>query len=331
MIRVEGLTKDYGTRRAIDNLHFDASKGEILGFLGPNGAGKTTTMRILTGYMPPTSGKAQIAGYDLMEQSLEVRKRIGYVPETVPLYPDMSVFEYLKFMADLRRVPDAEDRIEDVLEMLHLEDRADGYIANLSKGMRQRVGLAQAVLHEPEVLILDEPTIGLDPVQIIEVRNLIRELGRQHTVLLSTHILSEAQQVCNRVLIINKGRIVAEDTPERLQSRLTGAQRIALRIRGDSDGLSGVIGAVQGVSRLYARGDGELEFETTPGQDPRPEVARALVNAGFDLLEMKPIGMSLEDIFLQLTRDEPAPPQTSDDGLQDYDEDFDDDEDADRE
>ncbi len=325
MIRVEGLTKDYGARRAIDNLHFDASKGEILGFLGPNGAGKTTTMRILTGYMPPTSGKATIAGFDLMEQSLEVRKRIGYVPETVPLYPDMSVFEYLKFMADLRRVPNAEARIDEVLEMLHLEDRADGYIANLSKGMRQRVGLAQAVLHEPEVLILDEPTIGLDPVQIIEVRNLIRELGRTRTVLLSTHILSEAQQVCNRVLIINKGRIVAEDTPERLQSRLTGAQRVSLRVRGDTDGLGSLIGSVQGVARLVEHGDGEVEFETLPSQDPRPDVARALIGAGYDLLEMKPVGLSLEEIFLQLTRDEPEPPQTSDEGLLEYQEDFDED------
>ena len=327
MIRVEGLTKDYGTRRAIDNLHFDATKGEILGFLGPNGAGKTTTMRILTGFMPPTSGKAQVAGYDLMEQSLEVRKRIGYVPETVPLYPDMSVYEYLKFFADLRRVPDADDRIEEVLEMLHLEDRADGYIANLSKGMRQRVGLAQAVLHEPEVLILDEPTIGLDPVQIIEVRNLIRELGRTRTVLLSTHILSEAQQVCNRVLIINKGRIVAEDTPERLQSRLTGSQRVMLRVGGDPDGLAGILSAVHGVASLADRGDGALEFETVPGQDPRPEVARALVSAGFDLLEMKAIGLSLEDIFLQLTRDEPEPPQTSDENFFESGKEFEEDED----
>jgi ABC-2 type transport system ATP-binding protein len=317
MIRVEGLTKDYGSRRAIDNIYFDAGKGEILGFLGPNGAGKTTTMRILSGYMPPTAGKAEIAGFDIIEQSLEVRKRVGYMPETVPLYPDMTIFDYLKFMADLRRVPNAEERIDEVLEMLNLDDRADGYIGNLSKGMRQRVGLAQAVLHEPEVLILDEPTIGLDPVQIIEVRNLIRELGRKHTVLLSTHILSEAQQVCNRVMIINKGRIVAEDTPERLQSRLTGSQRVALKIRGDSDGLDRIISGLPGVNSLSEKGDGLFEFETSPGMDSRPEVARALVNAGFDLLEMKPVGLSLEEIFLQLTRDEPTPPETSEQGLLD--------------
>lgn len=315
MIRVEGLTKDYGARRAIDNLYFDAGKGEILGFLGPNGAGKTTTMRILTGYMPPTSGKAEIAGFDIIEKSLEVRKRVGYVPETVPLYPDMTVFDYLKFMADLRRVSNAEDRIDDVLDMLNMGDRAEGYIGNLSKGMRQRVGLAQAILHEPEVLILDEPTIGLDPAQIIEVRNLIRELGRIHTVLLSTHILSEAQQVCNRVMIINKGRIVAEDTPERLQSRLTGSQRVAVKVRGDSDGLDEIVGPLPGISRSSVKGEGELEFETLPGQDPRPDVARALVNAGFDLLEMKPVGLSLEEIFLQLTRDEPVPPEASEQGL----------------
>lgn len=315
MIRVEGLTKDYGARRAIDNLYFDAGKGEILGFLGPNGAGKTTTMRILTGYMPPTSGKAEIAGFDIIEKSLEVRKRVGYVPETVPLYPDMTVFDYLKFMADLRRVSNAEDRIDDVLDMLNMGDRAEGYIGNLSKGMRQRVGLAQAILHEPEVLILDEPTIGLDPAQIIEVRNLIRELGRIHTVLLSTHILSEAQQVCNRVMIINKGRIVAEDTPERLQSRLTGSQRVAVKVRGDSDGLDEIVGPLPGISRSSVKNEGELEFETLPGQDPRPDVARALVNAGFDLLEMKPVGLSLEEIFLQLTRDEPVPPEASEQGL----------------
>lgn len=312
MIRVEGLTKDYGARRAIDNLTFHAGQGEIVGFLGPNGAGKTTTMRILTGYMPPTSGKAEVAGFDVVDQSLEVRRRVGYMPETVPLYPDMTVFDYLKFMADLRHLPEAEERADNVLEKVHLEDRAESYISNLSKGMRQRVGLAQALIHDPDVLILDEPTIGLDPAQIIEVRNLIRELGRQHTIMLSTHILSEAQQVCNRVLIINKGRIVAEDTPERLQSRLTGAQRIIVHVAGDSDGLDIVIGQIPGVARVVPSMNGAVEFETVPGQDARPEVARALVSGGYDLLEMRPVGMSLEEIFLQLTRDEPRMPETDD-------------------
>ena len=188
-------------------------------------------MRILTGYMPPTSGKAQVAGFDVVDQSLEVRKRVGYMPETIPLYPDMTVIDYLKFMADLRRVKNAEDRAIELLEKLHMEERAESYISNLSKGMRQRIGLAQALVHDPEVLILDEPTIGLDPAQIIEVRNLIRELGKERTILLSTHILSEAQQLCDRVLIINKGHIVTEDTPERLQSRLIGAQRVVLQCR----------------------------------------------------------------------------------------------------
>lgn len=315
MIRVEGLTKDYGPRRAIDELTFDAQQGEILGFLGPNGAGKTTTMRILTGYMPPTSGKAQVAGFDVVDQSLEVRKRVGYMPETVPLYPDMTVIDYLKFMAELRRVKNAEDRAIELLEKLHMEDRAESYIANLSKGMRQRIGLAQALIHDPEVLILDEPTIGLDPAQIIEVRNLIRDLGKERTILLSTHILSEAQQMCNRVLIINKGHIVTEDTPERLQSRLIGAQRVMLQFGGDTDGIEQVVSQVPGVAGLTSKEDGRLEFETAPGNDPRSQVARAVVNAGYDLLEMRPIGMSLEEIFLQLTRDEPTPPETTEQGL----------------
>jgi ABC-2 type transport system ATP-binding protein len=317
MIRVEGLTKDYGLRRAIEDLTFDAQKGEILGFLGPNGAGKTTTMRILTGYMPPTSGTAQVAGFDVVDQSLEVRRRVGYMPETVPLYPDMTVFDYLKFMADLRQVADAEDRVDELLERLGLLDRAESYIANLSKGMRQRVGLAQALVHGPEVLILDEPTIGLDPVQIIEVRNLIKELGKDHTILLSTHILSEAQQVCNRVMIINRGRIVAEDTPERLQDRLTGSRRVSVQVGGDGDGLASVVAAVPGVARLMEKEDGRLEFETVPGMDPRAEVARAVIQAGYDLLEMRPYGVSLEEIFLELTRDEPTPPQPAEEELLD--------------
>jgi ABC-2 type transport system ATP-binding protein len=308
MIQVEGLTKVFGFRMAIDNLNFHAEKGEILGFLGPNGAGKTTTMRILCGYMPPTSGRASVAGFDVVDESLEVRRRVGYLPETVPLYPDMTVFEYLKFMADLRHLPESEDRVDDVLEIVHMAARADGYISNLSKGMRQRIGLAQALLHEPEVLILDEPTIGLDPAQIRDVRSLIQEIGRERTVLLSTHILSEAQQVCDRVLIINNGCIVAEDSPERLKGRLTGAQRFALQVRGDSDGLEGVVGQVTGVTKFARVGkDDGFEFETAPGQDVRPEVARAVVNAGYDLMELRPIGVSLEDIFLELTRDEPEP------------------------
>jgi ABC-2 type transport system ATP-binding protein len=312
MIEVEGLTKDYGPRRAINNLTFKANTGEILGFLGPNGAGKTTTMRILTGYMPPTMGVARVAGFDVVEQSLEVRKRVGYLPETVPLYPDLTVFDYLKYMADLRHIKNAEDRVDDVLEIVHMEERANGYISNLSKGMRQRIGLAQALLHEPEVLILDEPTIGLDPAQIREVRNLIHEIGRQRTVLLSTHILSEAQQICDRVLIISKGEIVVEDTPERLQAGLTGVQRIAVKVMGDSDGLENTILKISGVGKVSSKGEGFVEVEGSPGKDIRPSIARSLVEAGFDLLELKSVDLSLEDIFIQLTRDEPELPETDD-------------------
>lgn len=304
MIRVQDLTKDYGPRRAVSNLNFEAKQGEIVGFLGPNGAGKTTTMRILTGYMPPTEGTAQVAGYDVIEESLEVRKRVGYLPETVPLYSDMTAFEYLKFMADLRQLPDAADRAAESLETVGMETRADSYISSLSKGMRQRIGLAQALIHHPEVLILDEPTIGLDPAQVVEVRNLIREMGKQRTVLLSTHILSEAQQICDRVLIINKGHIIAEDTPQNLQARLVGAERAAVRVRGDADGLAKVVQKVKGVRSANPGSDGALEFQFAPGQDVRPEVAKAVIGAGYDLIELRPVGMSLEEIFLELTRDD---------------------------
>lgn len=312
MIEVEGLTKDYGPRRAINNLTFKANPGEILGFLGPNGAGKTTTMRILSGYMPPTWGMAKVAGFDVVDQSLEVRKRVGYLPETVPLYPDMTVFEYLKFMADLRHIKNADDRVDDVLDIVHMDERANGYISNLSKGLRQRIGLAQALLHEPEVLILDEPTIGLDPAQIREVRTLIREIGKHRTVLLSTHILSEAQQICDRVLIINKGEIVVEDTPERLQAGLTGVQRVSVKVQGDGDGLEKLIKGISGIGRVSTIQEGTLEVESSPGKDMRPIIAKNVIQAGFDLLELKTIDLSLEDIFIELTRDEPEPPSTDD-------------------
>lgn len=311
MIQVTGLTKDYGERRALHSISFDANQGEIVGFLGPNGAGKTTTMRILTGYMPPTDGTAIVAGYNVVEESLEVRKRVGYLPETVPLYTDMTALDYLKFMADLRHIPDSEERAYETLEMVDLQDRANGYIGNFSKGMRQRVGLAQALIHRPEVIILDEPTIGLDPAQVVEIRNVIREIGKDRTVLLSTHILSEAQQICDRVLIINKGQIVAEDTPENLQSRLVGSQRVVLRVRGDSDELPAKIQKLKGVRDVEAKSDGSVEFEFSAGQDVRPQVAKAIIQAGFDLLEMRPVGLSLEEIFLELTRDNPVDKKSS--------------------
>jgi len=308
MIRVSGLTKNYGLRRAINELNFTANKGEILGFLGPNGAGKTTTMRILTGYMPPTAGKVEIGGFDVMEQSLEVRRIVGYLPETVPLYNDMIVAEYLEYMCNLRNVPNTRQRVDETLAKVGLADRAKGYIGKLSKGMRQRLGLAQALVHQPQVLILDEPTIGLDPGQVVNFRELIREIGRDRTVLLSTHILPEAQQVCDRVLIINNGHIVAEDTPAQLQSRLTGSQRATVQVAGDCQDLISTLAALPGISNVVQRSINTLEFESAPGQDARGLVSRTIVNAGHDLLQLHPMNLSLEEIFLQLTKEDSAGP-----------------------
>ncbi|MER3514854.1 MAG: MFS transporter, partial [Chloroflexota bacterium] len=252
MIEVRGLTKYYADYPAIQDLNFHAEPGEIVGFLGPNGAGKTTTMRILTGYMPPSEGTAIVAGYDVFKQSLEARRHIGYMPETVPLYNEMTVWDYLDYMARLRGVRNAdqrEEQIEEALELCNLTDRADSVIGHLSKGYRQRVGLAQALVHKPTVLILDEPTIGLDPRQVREVRELIRGLGRERTVLLSTHILSEASQVCNRIVVINKGRIVAEDMLERLTTTLGETRRVLLRVQKDSRGL---VEALQQIHHVLA-------------------------------------------------------------------------------
>ncbi len=304
MIQVEGLTKRYGSRLAIDHLTFHADKGEIVGFLGPNGAGKTTTMRILTGYMPASEGKAIVAGHDVFTDSLEARKRVGYLPETVPLYTEMSVWQYLDFMGELRQIPNRDDRIEEVMESVHMIERADSLISNLSKGMRQRVGLAQALLHKPEVLILDEPTIGLDPAQVKDVRELIREIGSERTVMLSTHILSEAQAICNRVLIINKGKILAEDTPDRLRARLSGGDHVGVKVMGDGAGLVEALNKVPGVTGVHAIKDGEYEIDAAPGGNIRPEIAKAVVNGGWSLMELKAMGMSLEEIYLQLVREE---------------------------
>jgi len=307
MIQAEGLTKYYGRHPAVLGLTFDAEAGEILGFLGPNGAGKTTTMRILAGYMPPTSGSARVAGFDVVDQSLEVRRRVGYLPETVPLYPEMSVSEYLTFMGSLRRVPNLDERVEEVIEEVRLEERAESFIGNLSKGLRQRVGIGQALLHKPEVLILDEPTIGLDPAQIIEVRKMIQDLGQDRTVLLSTHILSEAQQVCDRVLIINRGQIVAEDTPANLQAQLAGGERLRVQASSETPELIELLKKVPGVTRAEpGEAEGIVELSSAPGRDIRPGVARRVVEGGFDLLEMRPVGISLEEIFLELTREEPS-------------------------
>ncbi len=308
MIRVKSLCKDFGSRRAVDDLTFSAEKGEILGFLGPNGAGKTTTMRMLTGYMPPTSGTAEIGGFDVLENSLDVRKLVGYMPESVPLYNDMTLMEYLTYMGELHHIPDLDDRVDEVLEKVHLDDRAGGYVGNLSKGMRQRLGLAQAILHRPEVLILDEPTIGLDPAQVIEVRNIIREIGKDHTVMLSTHILTEVQQVCNRVIIINKGRIVAEDSPAGLQERLTGSDRVQVKIKGDAKDLLPLVTPLAGVLSAEVKSGDEVEIAMAAGQDVRPQIASTIVKNNIGLLEMKANSLSLEDIFMQLTQDEPSQP-----------------------
>ncbi len=306
MIQVEGLTKYYGSFKAIDGLSFHAEAGEVVGFLGPNGAGKTTTMRILTGYMPPNEGRALVAGVDVVEHPLEAKRHIGYMPETVPLYKEMTVWQYVDYMASLHglRNPQRSERVGEVLEMVDMLERADSMIATLSKGMRQRVGLAQALVHEPKVLILDEPTIGLDPAQVREVRELIRQVGRDRTVLLSTHILSEVEQLCSRVLIINKGRIIAEDAPQQLSARLQSAQRFLVRVgNAPIEQVVTLLRTLPGVNDVRADARG-LEVYTSPEREVRPAVASAIVGNGWDLLELRSLDMSLEDIFLQLTTDE---------------------------
>jgi len=311
MIDVQELTKIYGPRTAVDGLSFQVEKGEIVGFLGPNGAGKTTTMRMLTGYLPPSEGRATVAGFDTFKQSLEARRHIGYLPETVPLYPEMTVADYLDFMAALRKVPKRSEAIQRAMEAIHIEDRAHQNIGKLSKGYRQRVGLAQAIVHDPDVLILDEPTIGLDPRQIIEVRELIKGLAGQHTILLSTHILPEVEQICTRVLIIHRGKLVAEDTPKNLGARLRGAERLGLQVSGNGARLVKALSAVPGVQTVTPVSEGRYEIAIAPEQDARAQIAATVVKGGWGLLEMAPVGMSLEEIFLQLTKEEPAAAQES--------------------
>jgi ABC-2 type transport system ATP-binding protein len=304
-IEVENLTKRYGDFVAVEDVSFHVARGEILGFLGPNGAGKTTTMRILTAYMPPSAGTAKVAGYDVFGDSLEVRRRVGYMPETLALYPEMTVRSYLDFVAALRDIENRRQAVEKAMELTNIRDRAADPIGKLSKGLRQRVGLAQALVHDPQVLILDEPTLGLDPKQIIEVRELIRSLGAasggERTIILSTHILPEASEVCSRVLIINKGRIVAEDTPGRLTERLKGAERLFLQVAQPAPDAVAVLSAIPGVLAVGPRGDGGYEVEYSPTADCRPQIAATVVRQGWELLEMRNLTMSLEDIFLQLT------------------------------
>jgi ABC-2 type transport system ATP-binding protein len=307
VIEVQNLTKRYGPVMAVNDVSFKVERGEILGFLGPNGAGKTTTMRVLTGYMPPTEGKALIAGYDIIEQPLEAKRRTGYLPETPPLYPDMTVLDYLTFCARIRGVPRAEraDRVGRAMERTRVSDMAGRRCGKLSLGYRQRVGLSQALLHNPEVLILDEPTKGLDPKQINETRKLIRELAGDHTIILSTHILPEVSQTCSRVVIINAGRVVAVDTPENLTARLQGSETIYLQVDADGADAGAALAAVGGVTKVTASPlAGSVtgyEVESEAGHDVRRTLAAAVVNSGWGLLEMRPMRMSLEDVFLKLT------------------------------
>ena len=312
MIEVQHLTKRYGRVTAVDDVSFRVERGEILGFLGPNGAGKTTTMRILTGYMPASEGRATVAGYDVFAQPIDAKRRTGYLPETPPLYPDMTVREYLDFVARIKGIPSADrkSRVEHAMKRTHVDDMATRHCGKLSKGYRQRVGIAQALIHNPEVLILDEPTAGLDPKQIIETRDLIRGLGGDHTIVLSTHILPEVSQTCQRVVIINKGRVVAVDTPENLTARLRGSETIYVQVDGEGADVPAALQALPGVTRVtpadHRAGAGGFEVESERGQDVRRDIARAVVTRGWGLLELRPMRMSLEEVFLQVTTEDAA-------------------------
>jgi ABC-2 type transport system ATP-binding protein len=321
VIEVQHLTKRYGRVTAVDDVSFRVEPGEILGFLGPNGAGKTTTMRILTGYMPASEGRATVAGYDVFTHPIEAKARTGYLPETPPLYPDMTVREYLDFVARIKRVPSGErkSRVDEVMKRTRVDDMASRACGKLSKGYRQRVGLAQAIIHNPEVLILDEPTAGLDPKQIIETRDLIRSLAGNHTIVLSTHILPEVSQTCQRVVIINKGRVVAVDTPDNLTARLSGAETLYVHVDAAGSDAGAVLATIPGVTRVgpadMRPGSGIFEVQSDRGRDVRREIAREVVTRGWGLLELRPMRISLEEVFLQVTTEEvpteptePTPP-----------------------
>ena len=309
MIQASGLTHSYGPHLAIEDVSFGVEKGEILGFLGPNGAGKTTTMRILTGYMPPTRGKVTLDGFDVVEQSLQARRKIGYLPETVPLYTDMTVSGYLKYMGTLRGMPakTIKRRVSEVVDVCRLGDYNKTFIGKLSKGFRQRVGVAQAIIHEPEVLVLDEPTIGIDPIQVVETRRLIQDLGKAQTVVLSSHILPEVSMICQRVMIIHEGHIVAEDTPENLAQRLQGVNRLEVEVSGPREDVQPALSKIKGVTEVgYRSNQGRAVYiiQAQGGLDLRDEISRAVVNGGWSLLSMQLVGMSLEEIFLKLTTHE---------------------------
>jgi gliding motility-associated transport system ATP-binding protein len=311
LIEVKDLTKSFGERTAVDHVSFVVNRGEILGFLGPNGAGKTTTMRILTGVLPATSGTAQVAGFDVFNDSLEVRKRIGYLPENPPLYLDMTVAAYLDFVARIKNVPaeKRQTRVKDAMEKTNISDKRNELIKRLSRGYKQRVGLAQALVHDPEVIILDEPTVGLDPKQIIEVRHLIKGLAGSHTIILSTHILPEVSMTCDRVVIINRGHIAAIDTPANLTQQLKGGQNVLLEVGADQNAASAAVREIPGVRKVTAEpagGNGRvaLMVEASAGQDVRSQIAARIVGKGWPLYELRGVNLSLEEIFLELTTDD---------------------------
>lgn len=301
MIEVQDLVKHYGATAAVKGITFAAKPGQVTGFLGPNGAGKTTTMRMLTGFLPPSSGRAIVANYDVFEQSMEVRKRVGYLPESVPLYRDMTALSYLMYIGEIRGIKNRRLKAMEALERVALSKRADSHIRTLSKGMRQRVGLAQALLHDPEVLILDEPTIGLDPIQVLELRELVRELGRSHTLLFSTHILSEAEQVCDNVVIINNGEIIAQGSPLELRGMLERGGRVLLRLNVPPDTALAAIQELPEVASAGIQKDNLVIAPRDATTDPRPAIARAVVQHGWDLIELRQLAVNLEEIFLELT------------------------------
>ncbi len=307
MILADALSRRYGDRLAIRDVSFKARPGEILGFLGPNGAGKTTTMRILTGFLAPTSGRAAVADFDVVQQPLEAKRRLGYLPETLPLYDDLTAREYLGFVARLKGVEGRKigDAIDRAMTLCGITDVADRLVRNLSRGYRQRVGLAQAIVHDPPVLILDEPTSAMDPRQIVEIRNVIKGLRGSHTIILSTHILPEATAVCDRVIVINEGRVVAVDTYEQLAARLRRSEKTLVRVARPDGRLTGRLAALRGAVHVTpGEGTGEVVVEAGLGADLREEIARTVVEAGAGLLELRPLAMSLEDVFLRLVTHE---------------------------
>ncbi len=311
MIEIQNLTKEYGKIKAVDNISFTVEKGEILGFLGPNGAGKSTTMNILTGFISSTSGSVKVAGHDILENPIEVKKHIGYLPELPPLYMDMTVNEYLDFCANLKSVPlkDWKNQKKDIMELVKVTHVSHRLIKNLSKGYKQRIGLAQALVGTPEVLILDEPTVGLDPKQIIEIRKLIKALGKNHTIILSSHILPEVSAVCDRVVIINKGKIAAIDTPDNLSKKLADFSRFTVTIAGPENKVKDILNHLYGVKYLETSSklkEDEYSYiiEADKDVDVRKSMFNQLAQQGYPILELKSLSLSLEDIFLQLTTNE---------------------------